>query len=55
MGNEISDRQWQDILGILKIRGTQLDMVYLHTWAAQLHVTDLLDRALIDAGLMEAR
>ena len=54
MGNEISDRQWNDILGILKVRGTMLDMEYLHTWAAQLHVTDLLDRALVDAGLMES-
>jgi hypothetical protein len=28
-------------------------MGYLRTWATQLHVADLLDRALIDAGLME--
>jgi hypothetical protein len=54
MGNEISDRQWNDILGILKVRGVRLDMQYLHTWATQLHVTDLLERALVDAGLMEA-
>jgi hypothetical protein len=53
MGNEISDRQWNDILGILKVRGTMLDMGYLRTWAAQLHVTDLLDRALVDAGFVE--
>ncbi len=52
MGNEISDRQWNDILGILKVRGTMLDMGYLRTWAFQLRVTDLLDRALVDAGLM---
>ncbi len=51
MGNEVSDRQWNDILGILKVRGTMLDMGYLHTWATQLHVTDLLNRALLDAGL----
>jgi hypothetical protein len=54
MGNEISDRQWNDILGILKVRGTMLDLGYLRTWATQLHVADLLDRALVDAGLMEA-
>ena len=52
MGNEISDRQWNDILGILKVSGTMLDMGYLRTWAFQLRVTDLLDRALVDAGLM---
>jgi hypothetical protein len=54
MGNEISDRQWNDILGILKVRGKMLDMGYLRAWAVQLHVTDLLDRALVDAGLMES-
>jgi len=54
MGNEVSDRQWNDILGILKVRGKRLDMGYLRTWAAELHVTDLLDRALADAGLMES-
>jgi hypothetical protein len=54
MGNERSDRQWNDILGILKVKGTTLDMQYLHTWANQLHVADLLDRAFIDAGLMRA-
>lgn len=29
MGGEISDRQWNDILGVLKVQSTQIDMVYL--------------------------
>ncbi len=29
IGNEVSDRQWNDILAILKIRGPLLDIVYL--------------------------
>ncbi|MFL5655678.1 MAG: hypothetical protein ACJ8CB_16055, partial [Ktedonobacteraceae bacterium] len=53
MGGEVSDRQWNDILGVLKIQGTNLDMVYLQRWAAVLKVTDLLERALVDAGLVE--
>ena len=51
MGGEVSDRQWNDILGVLKVQGTNLDMAYLHRWAAALQVTDLLERALVDAGL----
>jgi len=43
-GGESSERQWNDILGILAVN-TQLDRDYLATWAARLRVTDLLDRA----------
>lgn len=53
MGGEVSDRQWNDILGVLKVQGTDLDMNYLQKWAASLNVTDLLERALVDAGLKE--
>jgi hypothetical protein len=45
LGNEISDRQWSDILGILKIQGDLLDAEYLDRWASQLKVADLLSRA----------
>ena len=51
MGGEVSDRQWNDILGVLKVQGINLDMAYLRRWAANLSVTDLLERALVDAGL----
>lgn len=51
MGNEVSDRQWDDILGVLKTRGAELDVAYLQKWAAQLQVTDLLEKALSEAGL----
>jgi hypothetical protein len=54
MGNEVSDRQWNDILGVLKIQGKTIDMAYLKHWAIQLRVTDLLDRVLEDAGLTES-
>jgi hypothetical protein len=51
MGGGVSDRQWNDILGVLKIRGTMLDMQYLKRWAAVLDISNLLERALEDAGL----
>jgi hypothetical protein len=51
MGDEVSDRQWNDILGVLKVQGTSLDLAYLRRWASELDVSTLLDRALEDAGL----
>ena len=53
MGGEVSDRQWNDILGVLKVQGTNLDMAYLRHWAADLKVADLLERAFVDAGLKD--
>lgn len=46
MGGEVSDRQWRDILGVLKTRQGELDLDYLRKWAGELKVTDLMERAL---------
>ena len=46
MGGEVSERQWRDILGVLKTRAGELDLGYLQKWAADLKVADLLERAL---------
>ena len=53
MGGGVSDRQWNDILGVLKVRGTTLDMQYLRHWANALSVADLLESALEDAELTQ--
>lgn len=45
-GQEVSDRQWRDILGIVVVQGHRLDEAYLRRGADILTVTDLLDRAL---------
>lgn len=45
LGNEVSDRQWNDVLGVLKVQGDLLDDDYLDRWAGDLEVADLLDRA----------
>lgn len=46
MGGEVSDRQWRDILGVLKTRSGELELDYLRKWAMELKVSDLLERAL---------
>lgn len=50
LGDEVSDRQWRDILGIVMVQGDRLDEPYLRRGAGALGVTDLLDRALLTAG-----
>ena len=44
-GGELSDRQWSDVLGIVRLREHDLDRAYLQQWATHLHVDDLLARA----------
>jgi hypothetical protein len=45
-GGEVSDRQWRDVLGVLKVQEGSLDLDYLRRMARELKVIDLLERAL---------
>lgn len=46
MGGEVSERQWKDIIGVLRVQGESLDYNYLKRWAEELSAASLLDRAL---------
>lgn len=46
LGGGVSDRQWQDILGVLKVQGEQLDLDYLRRMAVDMGITNLLEKAL---------
>lgn len=48
--DESSERQWQDILGVVRIKGKTLDFDYLQKWASELGIADLLERVKADAA-----
>jgi hypothetical protein len=48
LGGEVSDRQWQDVRGIVSVQGDRLDVDYLTRSADDLGVRDLLDRVLTE-------
>lgn len=50
LGGATSDRQWRDILAIIRVQANRLDIAYLRRNAPALDVSDLLDRAMGDAG-----
>jgi hypothetical protein len=49
-GGETSERQWADIMGIIRTGGSAIDIAYLRRWAPRVGVDDLLDRVLREAG-----
>ena len=45
LGDEASEKQWSDILGVIKVQSDNLDKDYLKYWAKQLEVSELLVKA----------
>lgn len=48
-GGETSERQWRDVVGVMQVQLHLLDQTYLDKWAADLGVSDLLQRAWTEA------
>ncbi|HEX8089641.1 MAG TPA: hypothetical protein VF762_12345 [Blastocatellia bacterium] len=48
-GNEVSDQQWRDISGVIKVQSDKLDLEYLRHRARELNVSDLLEQALTES------
>jgi hypothetical protein len=46
LGHELSDRQWHDIIGVMRVQNERLDLNYLQRTARELGVEDLLASAL---------
>ncbi len=49
-GGSVSERQWLDVVSILRANRTQLDEAHLERWARELQLTELLERARQDAA-----
>lgn len=49
-GGETSDRQWLDVLGVLRVQLGKLDLGYMRHWASEIQVDDLLVRALAEVS-----
>jgi hypothetical protein len=47
---ETSERQWRDVLGVLKVQSDRRDRAYMQCMATELGVADLLRRALEEAA-----
>lgn len=53
-GGGVSEQQWKDVLGVLKVQADKLDLEYLKHWASRLNLSDLLNRSFDDAGMTES-
>jgi hypothetical protein len=49
-GGEVSDRQWRDVVEVLRVNRGELDSAYLANWAKRLGTTDMLVRALAESA-----
>lgn len=49
-GGSVSEKQWRDIVSILRVNLGALDDAYLAQWAGRLRCTDLLSRARSEAA-----
>ena len=48
-GGGVSDKQWRDVVQVLRVSGATMDHPYLQLWAAKLTLVELLERALREA------
>jgi hypothetical protein len=44
-GGEVSERQWRDVVEVLRVSGGGMDRGYLAHWSGRLGISDLLERA----------
>ena len=49
IGGRVSDRQWRDLVGVIRLGG-ELDVSYMRALAAGAALSDLLERALTEGG-----
>jgi hypothetical protein len=50
-GGDRSEKQWRDVLGVIKVQRSKLDFNYLRQWADKLDIIAYLDRSLTESGV----
>jgi hypothetical protein len=50
-GGRVSERQWLDVLGVVKVQRDSLDGMYLKHWSKELGLSDLLEMAFREADV----
>ena len=45
-GGGVSDQQWRDVLGVLRVSGAALDRAWLQEWSERLGLKELLEKAI---------
>jgi len=48
-GGCVSDRQWDDILGVLRVQRESVDLKYIKMWSRELAVDEILQRAISES------
>lgn len=51
LGGKVSERQWLDVVGVIKVQADSLDKNYLQNWTKKLGIHELLKNAFDDAGI----
>lgn len=49
MGGFASERQWLDVIGVIKVQADLLEKKYLKRWSKELGVLSLLKEAFVEA------
>jgi hypothetical protein len=50
-GDRVSERQWNDLIGVLKVQRERLDLAYIRRWASTLGLSALAEEAIAEVGL----
>jgi hypothetical protein len=50
-GGEVSDKQWRDVVEVLRVSGPAIDRAYLVSWGERLSIRALLERAQAEAEI----
>jgi hypothetical protein len=50
-GNKVSERQWLDIIGVIKVQAQNLEISYLKSWSKKLGLYELLHKAFLECDI----